>query len=57
VFQTALAEHLATDAELVRMLAETLEKFGAAPPSSPLVGKIVNAEKIVVANKIDTLNM
>lgn len=54
-FQSVLAEHLANDAELVRMLAEALEKSGATAPGQ-LVGTI-NAQKVVVANKIDTLNM
>ncbi len=54
-FQSALAEHLATDAELIRLLATALEKSGSVPAGS-LVGKI-EAEKVVVANKIDTLNM
>ena len=54
-FQATLAEHLKNDAELVRMLAEALEKLGSAAPSQ-LVGTI-NAQKVVVANQIDTLNM
>ena len=55
-FQSALAEHLATDAELIRVLARALEKYGSVPAGS-LVGKI-EAEKVVVANKIiGTVNM
>ncbi len=54
-FQAALAKHLANDSELVRMLAEALEKSGAAAPGQ-LVGTI-NAQKVVVANTIDTLKM
>lgn len=53
--QAALAEQLSSDPELIRLLAEALEKSGAAAPGS-LVGKI-EAEKVVVANKIDTVNM
>jgi hypothetical protein len=55
VFQSALAEHLATDTELIRLLATALEESGSVPAGS-LVGKI-EAEKVVVANKIDTVNM
>ncbi|MDZ7359827.1 MAG: hypothetical protein ONB46_03745 [candidate division KSB1 bacterium] len=54
-FQAALAEHLATDDELIRLLATALEKSGSAPVGS-LVGKI-EAEKVVVAEKINTVNM
>ena len=53
--QSALADQLAHDQELTRLLVEALEKSGAAPSGS-LVGKI-EAEKVVVANKIDTVNM
>jgi hypothetical protein len=53
--QAELAKRLATDPELVRLLAEALEKSGAAKPGS-LVGKI-EANKVVVAHKIDTVNM
>jgi hypothetical protein len=53
--QAALADQLAHDKDLARMLAEALEKSGVAAPGS-LVGKI-EAEKVVVANKIDTVNM
>jgi hypothetical protein len=53
--QAELAKRLASDSALVRLLAESLEKFGAAPRGS-LVGKI-DAEKVVVAEKIDTVNM
>jgi hypothetical protein len=54
-FQAVLADQLAQDKELMRLLADALEKSGAAPAGS-LVGKI-EAEKVVVANKIDTVNM
>jgi hypothetical protein len=53
--QAELAKRLATDPELVRLLAESLEKSGAVKPGS-LVGKI-DANKVVVAHKIDTVNM
>ena len=53
--QAELAKQLAADDELVRLLAEALEKSGAAAPGS-LVGKI-KAKNVVVANKIDTVNM
>lgn len=53
--QKVLAEHLVTDAELMRLLAAALEKSGTAEPGS-LVGKI-EAEKVVFAEKIDTVNM
>ena len=53
--QSELGKHLAGDAELVRLLAEALEKSGAAKPGS-LVGKI-EAEKVVVAKNINTVNM
>ena len=53
--QAELARQLATDTGLARLLAEALEKSGAAAPGS-LVGKI-EAEKVVVAKNIDTVNM
>jgi hypothetical protein len=53
--QKALTKRLATDAELVRLLAEALEKSGTAETGS-LVGKI-EAEKVVVAEKINTVRM
>ena len=53
--QDELARQLATDTDLVRIIAEALEKSGAAKSGS-LVGKI-DANKVVVAHKIDTVNM
>ena len=53
--QAELAKRLSVDADFVRLLAESLEKSGAAA-SGFLVGKI-NAQKVVVAKKIDTVNM
>jgi len=53
--EAELVKRLATDAELARLLAESLEKSGAAAPGS-LVGRI-DAQKVVVAKKIDIVNM
>ena len=53
--QNELAKWLARDPVLVRLLAESLERSGAATSGS-LVGKI-EADKVVVAHKIDTVNM
>ena len=53
--ERALTERLKTDAELVRLLATALEESGTYETGS-LVGKI-EAERVVVAKKIDTVNM
>lgn len=54
-FAPDIAQRLQADAELARKLTELLQQSqtGAA---STLVGSI-NAEKVVVAEKIDTVNM
>ena len=51
----ALTAQLATDTELLRLLAEALEKSAAVNLGS-LVGK-VEAKKVIVTGKIDTVRM
>lgn len=55
LLQSELARHLETDEELVSMLKEALEKAEITVQGA-LVNKI-EAEKVVVANKIDTVHM
>jgi hypothetical protein len=55
VLQAELARLLAADTDLARAVAEALEKSGVVKSGS-LVGKI-EANKVVVAHKIDTVNM
>jgi hypothetical protein len=53
--QRNLTELLTADAELIKLLVEALQKSAAVEHGS-LVGKI-EAEKAVVADKIDAVNM
>lgn len=53
--QSAIGEHLVYDDELFVRIAESLEKAGMLNSSS-MAGKII-AEKVVIAKKIDTVNM
>ena len=53
--QSTLSEHLVSDDKLFIRIAESLEKAGMLN-SGTLAGKII-AEKVVIAKKIDTVNM
>ena len=54
-FAPTIAQRLQADAELARKLTELLQQSQTGTAST-LVGTI-NAEKVVVADKIDTVNM
>ncbi|MCP4298222.1 MAG: hypothetical protein GY786_21765 [Proteobacteria bacterium] len=53
--QSTLSEHLVSDDKLYVMIVDALAKAGTLK-NHPLAEKII-AEKVVIANKIDTVNM